>query len=151
MARFAVTGNIAAVAATYKTMVGILASVNKRAKIYDWMVGADGTPADNALVYTLQLQDASTAGTATSVTPIPLDAADPASDVTANENYSAEPTADDGIPFIELPINQRASYRWVAAPGGELILAATASIKILSEVLSAAYTGTAKASLHFEE
>jgi hypothetical protein len=150
-ARYAVTGNHAAVASSLATIVGIIGSASKRVRIYDWMVGADGTPADNAMLYTLQLQDATTAGTSTAVTPVALDAAEGGPDFTAAEDYTVEPTADDGIPAIELPINQRASYRWVAAPGGELILAATANIKYISEVSSPAYTGTAKATVHVEE
>lgn len=151
MARFGVTGLLTVVSTTDKSVIGILGSANKRAKIYDWMVGADGTPADNAMNYQLQQQDASTAGTATAVTPKPLDPADPASDVTANEDYSVEPTADVGIPPIEIPVNQRASYRWVASPGGELILAATASIKYLSQARSPGYASTTRHTLHFEE
>lgn len=147
--RYASTGNQATTSTSDKHMLEVLGGTGVVCKIYDLMVGADGTPADNALVYSVHKLTAG--GTATAVTPEPLDAiAALAAEASAAENHTVEPTTG-GIPLIELPINQRASYRWVAAPGGEFISALAAGDGYGFSVRSAAYTGAAKASVHHEE
>ncbi len=149
MSRYAATGELSAVGSSYKTALILTGGTGVRPRIYDWLIGQGGTPADNA-VYGL-LQRATTAGTVTSVTPAPLDPADPAAEITAGENASAEPTYTASTELLELALNQRASYRWVAAPGGELIIPATASNGIGSRAKSAAYTGASGATMHWWE
>ena len=148
-ARYGSTGNHAVVAAAYGSMLEIKGGTTLRARIYDWMFGADGTPADNALVYLMQKTTA-VVGVGTSVTPEPLDPADPAAEATALEDLTTEPTLA-GIPIIELPVNLRASYRWVAAPGSEIVIAAVANEGVDFAVKSATYAGTAKSSVLHEE
>src|SRR5690348_2288983 len=91
----------------------------RRAKIYDVILGSEATPADAALLFTFRRCTA--AGTNTSVTPQPLDPADFATEFDAGENHSAEPTYTAGAILLNIPLNQRATFRWVAAPGGELV------------------------------
>ena len=45
--------------------------------------------------------------------------------------------------LIELPVNQRASYRWVAAPGGELVVPATNVAGLGFRAKAPAYASTA--------
>ena len=97
----------------------------RRAKIYDLMFGSEASPADNAFLW--QIQRSTTAGVSTGVTPQPLDPADAATEATAGENHTTDGTLTSLAIILSIPLNQRASYRWVAAPGGELILPATAS------------------------
>jgi hypothetical protein len=110
----------------------------RRAQIYDVMVGSEATPADAAILWTLRRFTA--AGTSTGVTPINLDSADATTEFDAGENHTIEPTYTANI-LLNIPLNQRATFRWTCAPGGELIVPATASngIGIETDTIS---TGT---------
>lgn len=146
-------GTQQAMTTTYKTAMSLTAATGattlRRAKIYDISFGADGTPADNYLVYKVDRQ--STVGTGTSATPTPLDAGDAAALITGNVNSTIEPTVTANTQLLEIPVNQRASYRWVAAPDGELIVPATNTTGIGVRGKSAAYTGTINATLAYIE
>jgi hypothetical protein len=93
--------------------------------IADIIISSVATVADNAGEYFLQRYTA--AGTSTSVTPQALDSGDPAATATAGVNHSAEPTYTSNAVLLRLATNQRATFRWVAAPGYELKLPATAA------------------------
>jgi len=122
----------------------------RRIKLYDLMFGSEATPADAALLWTLQRCTA--AGTGTSVTPQALDPADAATEADAAENHTIEPTYTAGGILLNIPLNQRATFRWVAAPGGELVAPATAAngFGLQTDTIS---TGTpvVTAQLHIEE
>jgi hypothetical protein len=95
----------------------------RRGRIYDLIMGSEATPADAALLWTVQRYTA--AGTNTAVTPQKLDPADAAFLGEAGENHTVEPTYTAGAIVLNIPLNQRATFRWVAAPGGELVYPAT--------------------------
>lgn len=97
----------------------------RRARIYDIMFGSEATPADAALLWTIRR--CSAAGTSTAVTPQNLDPASATTEYDAGENHSVEPTYTAGAILLNVPLNQRATFRWVAAPGGELVMPATAN------------------------
>lgn len=97
----------------------------RRGKIYDLILGSEGTPADNAFQYVVQRCTA--AGTSTGVTPQPLDPADAATESDSGENHTIEPTYTANAVMLSISVNQRATFRWVASPGGELVFPATAS------------------------
>lgn len=97
----------------------------KRMKLYDAILGAQGTVADNPFLYTFQRCTA--AGTSTAVTPQPLDPADAATEQDAGENHTIEPTYTAAAILLNIALNQRATFRWVAAPGSELVTPATAA------------------------
>lgn len=97
----------------------------KRMKLYEFNVGSEATPADNPFLWVFQR--CTTAGTSTAVVPQPLDPADAATEQDAGENYTIEPTYTAVAFMMQLPLNQRATFRWVAAPGGEFVTPATAS------------------------
>jgi hypothetical protein len=147
--RYSTNGTIAAVASTTKTMLDLIAATTTRARIYDFSVGTTGAPADNVMTYTVQKFTAS--GTFTAATMTLNDAGDPAALLTSGSNNSTEPTYTANAVLWILGINQRASYRWVAAPLGEFIVPATANNGIGFGVLSPAYTGVAGATLSEEE
>lgn len=146
-------GTQQAMTTTYKTLASLTAATGattlRRAAIYDVMFGTDGTPADNVLVYKVDRQ--TTVGTGTAATPSPLDAGDAAALITATVNHTIEPTVTSATLLIEIAMNQRASYRWVAAPGGELIVPATNTTGLGARAKSPAYTGTAQCNLHYWE
>ena len=107
------------------TQVGMTSAATIRPKIYDLICGSDATPADNAAEYNLQRHTA--AGTSTAFTPVALDPADPTSLAAAGQNHSVEPTYTAAALLLEWAQNQRATFRWVAAPNSELVLPATAA------------------------
>lgn len=148
-AKYASTGEENAVTSSYTTALHVSGGTGLRVRLYELMLGQGGTPADNAIYWALMRHTA--LPTSSAVTPTPLDPADPAAEATAGENATAEGTVTAGSELLELAINQRASYRWVAAPGGELIVPASANNGISARVKAAAYTGAAGATIHHEE
>lgn len=138
---------------TYKSLVQVSAATGattlRRGWVYDIMFGADGTPADNAMNYIVNRN--STAGTGTSHTPTPLDSGDAACLLTGLVNHTIEPTITDQTGLLQIAINQRASYRWVASPGGEFIIPATNVNGLGVRAKSPAYASTATASMAFWE
>lgn len=97
----------------------------RRLRVYDFMCGSEATPADAAILWTVRR--CSAAGTSTSVTPQNLDPADATTEYDAGENHTIEPTLTAAAILLNIPLNQRATFRWVAAPGGELVFPATAA------------------------
>lgn len=97
----------------------------RRLKVYDVMFGSEATPADAAILWTFRR--CSAAGTGTAVVPQNLDPADFTTEYDAAENHTIEPTFTAAANLLNIPLNQRATFRWVAAPGGELVMPATAN------------------------
>lgn len=149
MASYSETGQEVAVTAALTTALHVTGGTGLRIRLYDFTVSCGGTPADNAVRWTLMRHTVTP--TSTAVVPTPLDPADPAAEATAGENASVEGTYTAASELFDQAFNQRAGYRWVAAPGGELIVPATASNGIGVRVLSSAYTGTADATVHHTE
>ena len=145
--RFAATGAQDVTTATPgDSALAIEGGTDQRPQVYDWTSGWGGTPADNAI--TLRFQRTSAAATGTPVTPEPLDPADAASLTTVNENMTVEGTLA-GIPLFEQIINQRATYRWVAAPGGEIVIPATANAGVSWAGFHASYALSHEVTAHF--
>ena len=138
-------GTQQAISAAYKTLVSLTAATTglRRGKISDISLGTNGTPADNAMEYDISRQTA--AGTATAATPNPVDPADGVSSTVAALNATAEPTVTATSSVFQIAVNQRATYRWVASPGSELVWPATNLAGLAVRAKSAAYTGTANA------
>lgn len=157
MAKYAIGTGIAgtqqAMTSTYKTLFSLTAATGattlRRGWIYDIMFGADGTPADNVLTFKVDRQ--TTVGTGTAAAPAPLEVGDAAALLVGTANHTIEPTVTAATQIIELPMNQRASYRWAAAPGGEIVIPATNVAGIGLRAKSPAYTGTVGGSAHFYE
>jgi hypothetical protein len=128
--RYQVFGNNISTTSTNKTMLTLISTAAIRATIYDFSVGTEGTPADTSYVFTIQRTTAAGTGGA-AVTPVVLDPGDPAATATSVSGSTAitvEPTyTANAFGFGPMGINQRATYRWVAAPGGELIAPSTAA------------------------
>lgn len=166
MANYAVTNSTAtagnaqqAMAATYKTLIGTAASSGilnppvfpsvNRGKIYDILIGTNGTPADNFMEFDVVRvtnigSSAVWLGSISSISSaLPLDVADVGAAAFYMNNSSAETNITAGAEVFYVGINQRASYRWVAAPGSELVRPAVSSAGFALRARSAAYTGTA--------
>ncbi len=121
-----------------------------RPSIYDLISGSDATPADNAAEYNLQRTTTVGSG-GTAVTPQLLDPGDPASLGAAREADSAEPTYTAAAIMLNYMHNQRATFRWVAAPDGEIVLPAAANgagVRSITVAGSAVNTGV---TIHWAE
>ena len=155
MAKYSLTNGSSgqAITTTYKSLTGIAASSGtqalRRGKVYDILVGTNGTPADNYIQWDVSRITSSGAYTAGMC--VALDTADASAAALPKINFSTEPTVTSSANLFNVGVNQRASYRWVAAPGGELVYPATDLNGIAVRALSGGYTGTGTATLHFEE
>ena len=121
--RYSAVGSDTNTAAT--TMWTLTSAATIRPRIYEILIGSVATPADNAWEFILGRSTA--AGTSTAFTPVALDPADPASLAAAGFNHSAEPTYTANAYLLRIAGNQRAAVRWIAAPGSEHVLPATAA------------------------
>ena len=138
-----------AVAAPTDSVLGLTSTTAIRPAIYDIIFGSNATPADNALQWLVQRYTA--AGTATAVTPQPLDSGDPAATAAAGENHTAEPTYTADAILLNISANQRSTQRWMASPGGELVMPATAANGCGIQPVHASFTGEVQATAHYEE
>ena len=149
--KYSATGLQTAVEASPgETCLAIVASTLTRGSVYDYVFSHGGTAADN--VVTWVIQRFTVAGTeGAGVTPAPLDPDAPAAQLDGAEDHSVEPTYTAATELLDFDLNQRATFRWVAAPGGELVTPATAANGIGAQVFSAAYTGVANCTTMWEE
>ncbi len=107
------------------TQLGLVGTTAVRPQVYDVLVSSVATPADQAGEYFIQR--ITTAGTSTALTPGALNSGDPAATTICGSNHSAEPTYTANTVMLRFATNQRATFRWVAAPESELVGPATAS------------------------
>ncbi len=167
-------GNVQqAITATYKSLVvmgnssatgsTVGAGMFRRGKLYDILVGTNGTPADNFMEFdvtrlTLGTTPAGTTtlGVSSLSSTFGLDPADNNGTVNwlqINSTAEVGITATTEVWYIG--VNQRASYRWVAAPGSEIVWPAVSSTTtggaLALRARSAAYTGTATGNALFQE
>lgn len=132
MARsYSVAGNCLNTASATLPLGNLVGSTTIRPRLYDVMLGSDATPADNAAKYAFQRS--TTVGTwggagGAAITPQAIDPGDPAAVATANQGVcSVGPTLTASAFLLQWAQNQRATFRWVAAPGKELVIPATAN------------------------
>jgi len=129
-------------------VIGADATRPRRGEIYDLLLGSEAAAADNPFLYVLQRCTA--LGTSTGVVPQPLDPADAATEADAGENHTVEPTYTAAAILLEIALNQRATFRWIATEGGRLIYPATAAngIGVATPTSSAVVVTT---QIHFAE
>ncbi len=133
MARnYNVSGNcVTGTGSTTIPVMNVVGAATIRPMIYDITAGFDATPADNAFKFAFQRN--TTVGTwagsgGAAITPQPLDPNDPAALASANQGVcSVGPTLTAGQFALQWAQNQRATFRWAAAPGSELKIPATAN------------------------
>jgi len=158
MAEFAATNGSSASAGTQFSItttyvgsilgVGSSTTILKRGKVYDVLIGTNGTPADNAVEW--DISRVTTMSTATVITPQPLDTANSAAVSVCTANSTTMGTiAIQNLWYVG--VNQRASYRWVAAPGSELVWPATSSNGVQLRARSPGYTSTVTGSWMWQE
>lgn len=149
MARWGVTANKGAANVQGVMYANAAAANMRRAKVYDWQLGCGASPADNAFIHVVQR--ATTTATASATTPNALDAADTlASTIQTSQTVTVDGTLTANAFLLRVALNQRATFRWVAAPYGELIIPATANNGFMFG-LSAASTTSFDYGLNYEE
>ncbi|PWT71731.1 MAG: hypothetical protein C5B59_17280 [Bacteroidetes bacterium] len=151
---FAQIANQATTAASNKTAGSLIGAATVAPKLYDFSVSASGSPADNVIIYTLQRSTVD--GTGTTVTPTSISQSPGivtpiAALCTTKSNYTAEPTYTAGVVIWSQGINQRSAFRWVAVPGGEVVIPAIAAAGLGFQVKSAGYAGQCDVSYHWLE
>jgi len=150
-ARYGATTNATNTVSAVAPMFNLVGSASKRVRLYEIVSGSDATPADNAAKF--QLQRSTARGTqSTTVTPLALDPADGAYLGTGlDTSWSVNPTLTASSFPQQFPQNQRATFRWVAYPQGEIVIPATAAngLALMSAVASA--TANYAFSIAFEE
>jgi hypothetical protein len=100
------------------------------------VLGSQATPADQAALYAITRFTAAGTSAASPPTPNPVDPADIAAIATVGWTHSAEPTYA-AADLLQLPLNQRASFRYVCNPGYEYVAPATAANGIGLRLVSA--------------
>ncbi len=128
------------------------ASTPRRGKLYDLLIGTAGTPGDTAMEFQVVRITTVATGVAggTLTTAQPLDTADAAATTVATINSSVGQTVS-AVSVFYIGMNQRASYRWVCAPGSELVWPATTSNGLSLQGKSASYTGTMTGTIYYQE
>lgn len=141
--------NLTSTLKTITTVAALSTTQARRGQVYDISFGANDAPnaTDCAIQYTTLRT--STTGTSTGVTPSPIDGAGQISLGQGSVNYTAEPTT--GVHLLAITLNQRASQRWVAAPGSELVYPATTLNGVSTLAKSSNYASTVTVSMLFTE
>jgi hypothetical protein len=124
---------------TFKTIVSLESAATGRGQLFELELGADGPPnaTDCQIVYGVSRQTVT--GTGTASTPNPMNPADAASRTTSKINHTIEPTVTANSMIFAAALNQRASQRWIAAPGKELIWPNTSANGLVAQALSPTY------------
>lgn len=129
-----------------KTLINLFnpaATPTTRGRIYDITVGSVATPDDQAADFLINRTTA--VGTEGSgLVPNNLDPGGPAGAYDSGLGvFSVEPTQTAAKQLLAFQLNQRATFRWVAAPGSELVMAATqnngANISTVTSTSTQAY------------
>jgi hypothetical protein len=149
MRRYAVEHQTSA--GTNLTMLNVIAATTTRGRIYDLLIGSDATPADVATEY--QLIRTTAVGTGgTALTGRALDPGDPAALITATGGtFSVQPTKTASSGMLNIALNQRATFRWVAVPDGELVIPATSGNGIAIESIASGGTPNTNVTVHWQE
>ena len=120
-----------------------------RTKVYDLIIGSDATPADVATEFSvIRHTDVGTGGSSLTIAPLdPLTVA--ATATGTGGTFSVQPSY--GNVLMNLALNQRATFRWVAAPGGEFISTAAASNGIALRSTGSGGTPNINTSVYWDE
>ena len=130
-------------------IINVTGSASIRTKIVEWLIGFSTAPADVATLLVFErTTDAGTGGTALTEEPIdPLTVA--ASSAAVSGTFSTAPT--DGNVLQRIAMNQRATHRWVASAGRELVATAAANNGIMLNSESSGATPQCDATIFFGE
>lgn len=127
----------------------LLGTTTVRGRIYDILFGHGGAPADTVIRWEVMRATTSATGAAAVGNALDIDA--PTAEILAEEEVTVGPTVTANSAVLDFDLNQRATFRWVAAPGGEILIPASATGAVFFNASSASYTGIARVTAHWEE
>ncbi len=107
------------------------ATTLRRGWIYEFEIGADNVPNATDCPINWDISSQTAVGTATATTPNPIDqgGGDAAALLTYAVNATAEGTITASSSVFYLPLNQRASQRWIARDQSSCIIVAAVNAK----------------------
>jgi len=143
------TSPAATAAGSNLTILEVIASTSTRIRIYDMIVGSSASPADVATDFNVIRGTVS--GSGTSVTPRKIDSADPSALATSQQGTFTGQTKTSNSSIMDLALNQRATFRWIAPQDGELVVPATSDNWIGLESIASGGTPTINASMYWQE
>ncbi len=146
--RYAVEGQTAA--GTNLTILEIVAATTTRGWIYDIIIGSDATPADVATEFNIIRGTVSGTGSSTP-TPRALDPGNPAALLSAKVGTFSGQTKTANSAMLNIALNQRATFRWVAVPDGEIVIPATSDNWVGLESIASGGTPNINANFHWLE
>jgi hypothetical protein len=152
MAQFTVIGTKAASTPPLSALIITSGGTSSpRPRIKQLVLSASGAPSSDA-GFNAQIRRATTAGTATAVTPNPCDPAETACETTAGSNATAEPTYTANQTLLDMAINPRNTWTWMPYQSeGELIIPATANNGIGIQIADFGGAPTVRACATFGE
>jgi hypothetical protein len=148
-------GTPQAMGAAYKSLLILTAQTTplSRFRVYEIKMGTSAAPnaTDTYVEYDLSLQTA--AGTATAITPRSADPADQGTQSTVcAANATVEGTITAASSVLYIPLNQRASFRWVAMAADDMLIAPAVNLAGFAfRARSPVYAGTVGATIRFQE
>lgn len=138
---------------TFKSVVILSAQTTGlcRGQIYEVNVGAAGVPNPTDCHILYDWSRSTSIGTGVVGTAVALNPADVTARAVTTLNCTAEPTITGSVSVLELTLNQRASQRWIAAPGSELVWPATNLSGIAARALSTNYAAPVMVNEFFDD
>lgn len=114
--------NSAAAAGSDLGIIAVSSDGTVSPAVYDILIGSDASPADVATEFQVNRNTTEGVGGNT-LTPEPLNpiAAAASSSATGGLYSTTQPVDTASTELLNIALNQRATFRWVAAPGSELV------------------------------
>lgn len=136
-------------AGTTLTIIQLNGVTTTRAWIYDIIVGSDATPADVATQF--DVNRGTVSGTGSAITARALDPQNPAALLAGEGGTFTGQTKTANSAMLSFGLNQRATFRWVAVPDGELVVPATSDNWIGLESIASTGTPNINATFSWQE
>lgn len=146
--RYAVEGQTAA--GTNLTILEVVAATTTRGWIYDIIIGSDATPADVATEFNIIRGTISGTGSSTP-TPRALDPGNPAALLSAKVGTFSGQTKTANSAMLNIALNQRATFRWVAVPDSEIVIPATSDNWVGLESIASGGTPNINCTMMWQE
>lgn len=134
-----------------KTALTLIGSASVRVKLYSAEFGWATAPADQYGLVRIARFTAAGTSAASAPTPTPIDPGDVACIATAGWTLSAEPTYTAGAIALDIPVNQRNSWKWYQDYGNEFVAPASSANGIGIKNHSSSASMTLHATLSFRE
>ncbi len=135
-----------------ETMLSLVAASARIFSVYDFMFGVSGVHSDGTYIYSITNIISGGGGTGDAAVPQPLDLTKSIAAVTTGlKEITVEPGTVNAVNSFEIPTNTRASYRWQATPGSELVSATGAAAGFAFQSRSLAGTTATACTVLMEE